>query len=89
MEMIVDIKNTQEQVSTTSRELWKSSNNLLAQFGMDPLRDLEKASSTQTMVEDVEIKRNLSMKSIEAINEISMESYRDKINTSFQINFTN
>jgi hypothetical protein len=38
---------------------------------MDPLRDLEKSSSTQTMVEDVETKRNLSLKSIEAISEIS------------------
>jgi phosphomevalonate kinase len=38
---------------------------------MDPLRDLEKASSTQTMVEDVENRRNLNMKSIEVINEVN------------------
>jgi hypothetical protein len=31
---------------------------------MDPLRDLEKELSTQTMVEDVENRRNLNMKSI-------------------------
>jgi hypothetical protein len=40
---------------------------------MDPMRDLEKTLSTQTMVEDVEIKRNLSMKSIEEIIEINAE----------------
>jgi hypothetical protein len=73
MAMIKDIKNTQEKVSITSKELWKSSNNLLTQFGMDPLRYLEKASSTQTMFEDVESRRNLSMKSIEFIYKVNAE----------------
>jgi hypothetical protein len=40
---------------------------------MDPLRDIDKASSTQTMVEDMDTKRNLSLKSIEAIDEINVE----------------
>jgi len=39
---------------------------------MDPLRDIEKVLSTGTMVEDVEIKRNLGMKSIEEIGEINV-----------------
>jgi hypothetical protein len=73
MEIIKDIKNTQEKVSITSKELWKSSDNLLTQFRMDPLRDLEKASSTQTMVEDVENRRNLNMNSIEVISEVNEE----------------
>jgi hypothetical protein len=55
------------------KELWRSSDNLLSWFRMDPLRDLEKVLSTQTMVEDVENKRNLNMKSIEAISEINIE----------------
>jgi hypothetical protein len=40
---------------------------------MDPLRDLEKASSNQNILEGVEIKRNLNLRSIEAINKISTE----------------
>jgi len=71
METNKDIKNTQEKVSVTSKELSKSSNNLLTQFGLDPLRDLEKASSTQTMVEDVESRRKLNMKSIYFINKVN------------------
>jgi hypothetical protein len=88
MENFMDIQRTQEQVTTTRKELWRSSDSLLSQFGMDPLRNLEKASSTQTMVEDVEIKRNLSMKSIEEIEKIS-GGYRGNINTTRHIDFTN
>jgi hypothetical protein len=73
MEMIIDIKSTQEQVSITSKELWKSYDNLLTQFRMDPLRDLEKTSSTQTIVEDVENIINLGMNSIEVISEVNAE----------------
>jgi hypothetical protein len=49
------------------KELWNLADSLLLRFIMDPLRDIEKALSTQSMVEDVEKKRNLNMKSIEAI----------------------
>jgi hypothetical protein len=40
---------------------------------MDPLVDLEKAPLTQTRIEDVEDRRNLSMKSIEVIDEVDAE----------------
>jgi len=40
---------------------------------MDPLRDINKASSTQTMVEDMDTKINLSLKSIKSIGEIILE----------------
>jgi hypothetical protein len=40
---------------------------------MDPLRDINKASSTQMIIEDVDTKRNLAQREIEAINEINVE----------------
>jgi hypothetical protein len=54
-----------------TKELQRYLENLLQQITMDPMMDLEKMLSTQTKVEDVEIKRNLSMKSIEEIIEIN------------------
>jgi hypothetical protein len=73
MATIKYIKNTQDKVNLIGKELWNSSNNLLTQFGMDPLRYLEKATSTQKMVEDVESRRNLNMNSIEVISEVNVK----------------
>jgi hypothetical protein len=47
-------------------------NNLLSLFRMDPLRDVDKASSSQMMIEDMDTKRNLTQRAIEAINEIDV-----------------
>jgi hypothetical protein len=70
METIADVLKTQEQITASSTKVWRSTDNLLSLFGMDPLRDIDKASSTQMMVEDVDIKRNLSQKSIEAMEKL-------------------
>jgi hypothetical protein len=38
------------------------SDDLLSLFGMDPLRDIDKDSSTQMIIEDVDTKRNLAQR---------------------------
>jgi uncharacterized protein YdbL (DUF1318 family) len=42
-------------------------------FRMDPLRDIDKDSSTQMIIEDVDTKRNLAQREIKATNEINTE----------------
>jgi hypothetical protein len=69
----MDIQRKHEKVTTTRIELWSSIETLLSQFWMDPLEGFRKGVINQKMVEDVETKRNLSIKSIERIDEITAE----------------
>jgi hypothetical protein len=46
---------------------------------MDTLVDLEKETPTQMMIEDVETRRNLSMKAIEAIDEVDKEMLETRL----------
>jgi hypothetical protein len=65
-----NMENTQTKVEQACRKLWRETKNLLEQFRMENKADLEKAGLTHTMMEDVETRRNMSMKSIDAMKEI-------------------
>jgi len=73
MVMITKVQKAQEQVTVSNTEVWRSTNNILSLFGMDLLKDIGKASSTHKIIEDMETKRNLAQRTIEAINEIEVE----------------
>jgi hypothetical protein len=73
MAMIVEVSNIQGQVIISCAEVWRSTDDLLSLFVMDPLRDIDKASSNQMIIEDVETKRNLSQRAIEATNKLNVE----------------
>jgi hypothetical protein len=55
------------------QKLWRATKDLLEQFRMENMEDLEKEGLTHTMIEDVETRRNMSMKSIDAMKEIDQE----------------
>jgi predicted RecB family nuclease len=85
IETIEDVLKTREQIIASSTEVWRSTEKLLALFGMDPLRDIHKVSSTQMMVKDVDNKRNLSQKDIEAIIEIDAEVTETRLIQPYRI----
>ena len=80
-----DIKDTQEEVGRAYKILWSTSDNLLEQFRMDTLVDLEEETLTKLMIEDVETRRSLIMKSIELVEEIDKEVLEKKYYKSIQI----
>jgi hypothetical protein len=80
-----NIKDTQEEVGRAYKILWSTSDNLLEQFRMDTLVDLEEETLTKLMIEDVETRRSLIMKSIELVEEIDKEVLEKKYYKSIQI----
>jgi hypothetical protein len=59
--------NTQTKVEKYCKNLWKETKDLLEQFIMENMEDLEKEGLDHTIMEDVEMKRNMSMESIYAM----------------------
>jgi hypothetical protein len=80
-----DIKDTQEEVGRSYKILWSTSDNLLEQFRMDTLVDLEEETLTKLMIEDVETRRSLIMKSIELVEEIDKEVLEKNIINLFKL----
>jgi hypothetical protein len=80
-----DIKDTQEEVGRAYKILWSKLDNLLEQFRMDTLVDLEEETLTKLMIEDVETRRSLIMKSIELVEEIDKEVLEKKYYKSILI----
>jgi hypothetical protein len=54
-------------------------NNILEQFEMDIMEDLEEATPVELNIEDVETRRNLNKRIIEAIEEVNKEVMEEKI----------
>jgi len=73
MAIIIEVLKTHGQVTITCIEVWRSSNDLLSLFGMDPLRDIKKYSSTQMIIEDVDTRRNLSQREIKVTSKILLK----------------
>jgi hypothetical protein len=48
-----DIKSTQEAVRRACKKLWRESDNILEQFAMDTMSDLEEETPTELKIEDV------------------------------------
>jgi hypothetical protein len=67
------MENTQTKVGQVCRNLWRVVEDLLEQFKMENMADLEKEGSTHTIMEDVETRRNMSMKYIDETQETNHE----------------
>jgi len=60
METIIDVLKIQGKVMVSCTEVWRSSHAFISLFGMDPMRDIDKYSSTHTIIEDVDTNQNLA-----------------------------
>jgi hypothetical protein len=60
METIIDVLTIQGKVTVSCAEVWRSSHDFISLFGMDPMSDIDKDSSTHTIIEDVDTKQNLA-----------------------------
>jgi hypothetical protein len=80
------IKSTQEIDNKDCKRLCRKLDYILEQFGMDIMENLEEESPVELNTEDMETRRNISNKTIEATEEVNNEVLEENLINPIKLN---